>query len=493
MTTLQSTLPLDAAQYSDLLAAIADGLDISEKLYEEATLKYEEVGIWLAEDEKGLARYSPEIYPQGSFRLGTVVRPLNASCDYDIDLVCHLDLSKDATTQQALKDMVGKRLQDHPDLKQILTPSRRCWNLDYPKQFHMDVLPAIPNAEQLPDGILLTDTELRLWQKSNPKEYSAWFRKAMAAQFESRRAELAKALSASVEDVPEWRVKTPLQRAVQLLKRHRDILFQSDPENRPVSIIITTLAARAYSSQNNVYDALLALVRDMPRYIENRNGRWWVANPVEPEENFADKWNEKPERRAAFLAWLARVQQDVAAAVQTKNLEKAVQSLSPRFGTGAVANAESRMLGHLGVSAPALIVAPRPLPKVESEVRHCQHPAWPLRLWYKVAVDGSLHTRQRGPRIGEISGRRISKKLWLRFSTRTNTPPPYTVHWQVVNTGQEAAAAGQLRGDFYPSESNAGMVRWESTLYSGTHWVEAFIIKDNACVARSGRKYVTVA
>jgi hypothetical protein len=61
---------------------------------------------------------------------------------------------KESTTQKDLKDMVGKRLKDNPGFAKILGPSRRCWNLDYPHQFHMDVLPSIANVEQLPDGIL---------------------------------------------------------------------------------------------------------------------------------------------------------------------------------------------------------------------------------------------------------------------------------------------------------------------------------------------------
>jgi hypothetical protein len=37
-----------------------------------------------------------------------------------------------------------------------------------------------------------------------------------------------------------------------------------------------------------------------------------------------------------------------------------------------------------------------------------------------------------------------------------------------------------------------GLVRWEMTAYAGTHWVEAFVVKDNVCVGRSGRKLVKV-
>jgi hypothetical protein len=79
----------------------------------------------------------------------------------------------------------------------------------------------------------------------------------------------------------------------------------------------------------------------------------------------------------------------------------------------------------------------------------------------------------------------------LRFEADTNAPHPYEIHWQVVNTGREAALDRGLRGAFY--ESNGGAkVRWETTKYAGTHWVEAFVIKNGLCVARSGRKNVRI-
>jgi hypothetical protein len=54
-----------------------------------------------------------------------------------------------------------------------------------------------------------------------------------------------------------------------------------------------------------------------------------------------------------------------------------------------------------------------------------------------------------------------------------------------------ARSAGGLRGEFYDSEGGQG-VRWETTRYAGTHWVEAFVVKEGVCVARSGRKYVRI-
>ena len=283
--------PRPNIEFDNLLVKTALALDIPDHVYEDATLKYEDVGDWLGAEDSEILRYAPEIYVQGSFRLGTVVRPMKEEDEYDIDLVCHLVINKEQTTQKDLKEMVGGRLKKRDDLERILKPSRRCWTLEYPPEnqmprFHMDVLPAIPNIERPPTGILLTDTELKLWQKSNPRAYSDWFYERMKLIYQEKRAAFAESIQAKVEEVPEWQVKTPLQTAVQILKRHRDIHFQDRKDVKPVSVIITTLAAHAYDNQSGVYDALSSIVQKIeanwgkPEFVENRNGKCHVCRPV---------------------------------------------------------------------------------------------------------------------------------------------------------------------------------------------------------------------
>jgi hypothetical protein len=75
-------LQLDAQRFNTFLTKIAESLDIPDSSYEEATLKYEEVALWLSRDDSELAKYAPDIYPQGSFRLGTVVRPIVNKCGF---------------------------------------------------------------------------------------------------------------------------------------------------------------------------------------------------------------------------------------------------------------------------------------------------------------------------------------------------------------------------------------------------------------------------
>lgn len=58
------------------------------------------------------------------------------------------------------------------------------------------------------------------------------------------------------------------------------------------------------------------------------------------------------------------------------------------------------------------------------------------------------------------------------------------IYWQVVNTGEEARNANCLRGNFETSNINT-FGRHEETSYTGTHWVQAFLVKDNYCIGKS--------
>lgn len=461
-----------------ILEALARALDIPDDLADEAILRYESVAAWLSEEGSPLLRFSPEIYPQGSFRLGTPVRPMLRGEEFDIDLVCRLAIPKEDTTQAELKDRVGKRLKEDKSCEAIVQAKRRCWTLVYSKKFHLDVLPAIPDAAALATCILLTDRDLREWQPSNPIGYAKWFFGQMETTLREAREALAKAASLSVEEIPEWRARTPLQRSVQILKRHRDGYFDARDENRPVSIILTTLAARAYDGERHVYRAVRKIVQNMPRHIERRGDKWWVPNPAQPAENFADKWNETPERREAFLQWLLVVQRDLSDAPNFPSVGAARDLLEERLGF------------HRSPAATPLAVSAAP---ALAASEHRLEPHWPEVISHRCSVRGFVHPgHKRGRALWRMTDRALPKGVGLRFEAITNVQRPYEVHWQVVNTGQEATAAQQLRGGFDPSEVGKTGIRWERTAFAGTHWIEAFVVKDDVCVARSGRTLVRV-
>ena len=80
-------------------------MDVPLSRYEEASRRYDSLGSWLCRDESTLKDLNPDVYVQGSFRLGTPIRPVNENEHYDIDLVCELDTAKAAVSQQKLKAM----------------------------------------------------------------------------------------------------------------------------------------------------------------------------------------------------------------------------------------------------------------------------------------------------------------------------------------------------------------------------------------------------
>jgi hypothetical protein len=127
---------------------------------------------------------------------------------------------------------------------------------------------------------------------------------------------------ASIEPYPEaGSFKGILRRTVQIAKRHRDLMFVDDPDIAPLSVIITTLASRSYEwcvtnhQYDNELDLLFDVIRHMPDTIELRHvdGRdqWFIWNETTAGENFAEKWNRRPERAEAFFTWHTRFCSDL--------------------------------------------------------------------------------------------------------------------------------------------------------------------------------------
>lgn len=326
-------------QFHEILEELSKNLDIIPSQYEAAVKSYQFVGDWLSKPDSPLAPYTPEIEPQGSFLIGTMNKPVHEEDDLDVDLVCRLTGKNWNWTQYDVKKIVGDRLKQHDTLKRMLDKEgRRCWTLIHRDEarFHLDILPAIVStgykllfehklySDSLQDveklAIRITDnkmtnyctaTDIIEWLKSNPFGYALWFK----IRCQVGQTKLLSLNEAIKPIPPQQQQKLPLQIIVQLLKRHRDVMFNGDDE-KPISIIITTLAAKAYKQQTNVIEGLISVVNTMENFIEQRmdgKGRWikWISNPVNPGENFADKWPDAPNKQVKFYKWLTKVKADL--------------------------------------------------------------------------------------------------------------------------------------------------------------------------------------
>lgn len=306
-----------------LLEMACQELELPESKREIARKAYEAVANWL-NDCPDLGLFRADIFPQGSIALGTTVKPLTQE-EFDVDLVCLLTLAFESLPQDWVKRSVGNRLKQHGTYAPMLESFKRAWRLNYAEesQLHLDITPAVNHSRCRNGGLCVTDEHAKAWHPTHPRGIVRAFEARAALQprfrdesFLANRRE-AGLITASAEPFPDHLpLKGLLRRAVQLVKRHRSIHFEKGPEKAPISIILTTLAAKAYeaaATSGSVYDTELDLLCDviarMPGFIEKRwaNSRWewWVPNETTDGENFAEKWNTNPVLATAFFVWHA--------------------------------------------------------------------------------------------------------------------------------------------------------------------------------------------
>jgi hypothetical protein len=348
-------------QLDELLGTSIAAIDIPPAIRERAIARYEEVAAYLAHHCPG----EGDIFTQGSFRLNTVVAPVAASGEYDMDLVYKRNVHRDSITKLELKREAGRTLLSYVNSEPYGAPElgegKRCWTLDFPDEpFHVDVLPAIPNPDELERAILLTDRQLREWQRSNPINYADWFRRQMSLELRMLREAAAIAKRMEIEAVPEEELKTTLQRTVQALKRHRDLHFGEDHDKlAPASIIITTLAARAYAGGAGLFEVVSDITGRMASFVEVREGVYWIENPVQVGENFAERWKGRPRRAQAFFDWIEQAHADFTGFGQDLGVDQVIEKMSLSLGEAAAREAGRRFgaerlarrnAGVLGVS-----------------------------------------------------------------------------------------------------------------------------------------------
>lgn len=501
-----------------LLEDLVQELQVPSSRYEEAERRYKSLGQWLHRQGSTVRNHNPDVYIQGSFRLGTAIKPASEEEDYDIDMVCCLNYEKSELTQAELKSQVGREIKAYAQSHRMSIPKegRRCWTLAYADsaQFHMDILPSLPDTKKRQalriaehslarigaTALAITDKKhphyrqsSENWPRSNPKGYALWFRNRMGSVFTQRAHKLMQQqMRMSIEDVPTYRVGTPLQGVIQLLKRHRDLMFSEHSNEKPISILITTLAAHSYGEEENLVDALFSILQGMSHFIENRQGVDWVQNPADPEENFADKWAEHPERRSAFFEWLQQAREDFQEAMNAPTAERAGNYLMKHLGASMI----NRVLSRRNSAGTEKLCPPIPLvntPDLILKPPHMRKPRWEHSPEGWVRISDATYKPDRGncsPR-SFFSEEVLSKNCSLRFKAETSVTGKYTVYWQVVNTGFEAEIDNGLRGDF--DYNSSGLIRSERTFYRGRHSIECFIIKNGKLATRSGQFIVKIA
>lgn len=365
----------------DILKIVAQ-LDITPTMFKNADEKYRHLAEFLT--EHGV---EADFYPQGSFALGTVVKPSakDPNAAYDLDAICQVRAIKDDIAPSELWQMIQEALESSEVYRSRLTVYDKCLTIQYADVgeygFSIDIVPAADETDKKKEELrsestmpYLMDTAIAIpkktscghcWITNNPKGYRKWFEEINApfAEFSrnSFRLKLFENNSMvfdSVEDIPTGLERSSVQRVIQLLKYHRDVYFSKRKDGddiKPISAIINTLVARIaqkVSPALSVFELLDIVTAELATYskqqfldegtfsksyvgkdvILRQGGQWKIMNPANPQDNLADAWNKDPSIPFWFFKWAGFVRDDLISSLHLDEAEfrtKAENALGP--------------------------------------------------------------------------------------------------------------------------------------------------------------------
>lgn len=265
-----------------------------------------EVGSW---------GYPISTWLQGSYKYGTLIKPVHKGEEYDVDVGVYFSWDPKAVditpTPVQLRDWVQWELMEYakinPDLRHIEDPAKeRCSRAVYIKQFHIDT----------PTYHLNSATDVRRlaclsgkWEDSDPKALYKWFKEVVGVDN-----------------------RDLLRRLVRYLKGWAAVAFEEAPASRPSSIVLTVLVAEAFRDMWGARilgiddeDALIAVIEAVYSRL-GANKR--VMNPIDRSEDL----NRIPDEAwAGFLTRLTVLRDAAQAAAETEDETAAALAWSEPF------------------------------------------------------------------------------------------------------------------------------------------------------------------
>ena len=302
--------------------SLAKELNITQTMLDKAVTSYSALGEHI---KKNNEEWEVSVYPQGSFALGTVIKPLNSQEQYDVDLI--VLVNRPEFSAEDLRVNIKELLESHGRYDGKIEDKKPCIRIQYADsaQFHMDIASAktgYSNDDNFIEISRIDEDHNFYYDPSNPKGYIEWFKKVMNYEtiLLEKRAFTAEA-DTNIEKIELTKLQTPLQKSIQILKRHRDIYFTDleREDERPSSIIITTLSGLAYEKMlqtnlplSNLYVVIKNMLNSYSNLIDySLNEGWILKNPSNEEENFLRKWQSDYNLKDAFFEWLNQAKTDI--------------------------------------------------------------------------------------------------------------------------------------------------------------------------------------
>ena len=351
--------PLDA-----VLAEIAISIQLSPGLHAKAVDRYEAVRRYIERPGSPLHGRVACFYPQGSMRIDATISTRGTDDEYDIDIVAEIEGRDDGP--EALLDDLEAALEGYPVTR--IVRQTRCVTLYYADGMHLDVTPARRTAPKEKEGVIAhakkgAGAPPARYVPMNAFGFGEWYtartpvEERFAKALNRRLYEQAGVVfaDADVHDVPEQTpllIKSVTTVALQLLKRHRNIVYANATGRLPPSIVLSCHAGHAARPGMGLAEMVIRQARWTARAIDDaaRAGRLLsVPNPEYPAELFTDRWPETQDQQVDYARRLHALAEGLEAArngdVQLEDLQA---WLRKQFGEQVVTRSVKAFNDRLG-------------------------------------------------------------------------------------------------------------------------------------------------
>ncbi len=327
--------------HDELLHYACVGLQLTPTLYGLAEQHYHAVAEWVGAEGSFFYAYDPDIFPQGSFRIGTTTKPIFQN-EYDLDFVLQLMVDPRVHPLRLLVELEN-RLKSHRTYAPMVKRLNRCVRLEYANEFHLDILPAVPDGE-MGTRVKVPDRKAADWKPSDPKGYASWFEQRCRQMRLDKAAQIAPL--PAIQRVEE---KAVLQRVVQLSKRCRDrfAAFVADVDLSPRSIVLTTLAAQHHTGHLSTAAAMSETIRTLRERVAGSVAPIEVWNPANEKELLSEQWRANPDAYREFKNWLDYYARAWDALLAAKTIPEMQRQLATLFGDGVAQDAIVKHAAHV--------------------------------------------------------------------------------------------------------------------------------------------------
>ncbi|MCY3857280.1 MAG: nucleotidyltransferase [Gammaproteobacteria bacterium] len=312
-----------ASHLDQLLADVAIRIQLSQSNFNKAVHRYGAVSQWIERNDSPLKDRVELFYPQGSMAIGATIASKLRTDEFDIDVVAQLMLPESVAPRVAL-DLLFESIRGIQGSRYYNITKRRsrCVTVDYSDNMHLDVTPAVlrlgyPEREsiifhQRPE----TPSDPGYPLIANPYGFAEWFKRetpsdlGFASVFKARalrHEDLITEKMADSEPVEPQEHPFRMSRSVialQLLKRWRNVQYDTRASRRPPSVMIAKLVADASGQGMSLSDELLKQATHMLALFREHDfsGRLVnIVNPVCLDDVLTDRWPESLASQRIFV------------------------------------------------------------------------------------------------------------------------------------------------------------------------------------------------